>query len=278
MSPVRVFKRVFSSLLALVLLIGVLLLGPGYMLASQQVSLQGDWSHADRSASGLAPAPADVDEPVVQVYAARTFGWRGAFGVHTWIATKAESASRYRVYQVLSWRRPTVESGYAQPDRQWYGNPPTLLADIRGQTAARAIAGIEAAVARYPEAERYRVWPGPNSNTFVAWVVRQVPELSVDFPPTAIGKDYLLREDDANVFDGLVARTPTNTGFQVSFKGLAGVMISRDEGIEWNLLGLVLGVDWQSPALKLPGIGRVGLSQPTGEGRVSQDAELGLEE
>ena len=44
---------------------------------------------------------------------------------------------------------------------------------------------------RYPYADSYRVWPGPNSNTFTAFVLREVPELRVDLPPTAIGKDYL---------------------------------------------------------------------------------------
>ncbi|OLO09223.1 hypothetical protein BTW08_03190 [Salinicola sp. MH3R3-1] len=252
----RLLKRTLVFVLALLLFIVVLLLGPGYMLASQQVPMHADWQGADRSSSGLAPDPGEAREAVVQVYAARTFEWRGAFGVHTWIATKAEGASRYRVYQVLSWRRPTVETGYAQPDRQWYGNPPTLLADIRGDQAARAIDGIERVVPDYPDSDRYRIWPGPNSNTFIAWVVRQVPELSVDFPPNAIGKDYLPGQ--------LVARTPTDTGYQLSLGGLFGVMLAWDEGFELDLLGLTVGVDWQSPALKLPGIGRVGMAQPTG--------------
>nr|WP_251977465.1 DUF3750 domain-containing protein [Salinicola sp. S1-1-2] len=266
---IRSIGRLLKMGGALLLLVLVLLLGPAYMLASQQVPFHADWQTANRDSSGLAPDPDRVREAVVQVYAARTFEWRGAFGVHTWIATKAAGASRYRVYQVLSWRRPTVESGYAPPDRQWYGNSPTLLADIRGEPAARAIDTIEDVVPQYPEADRYRIWPGPNSNTFIAWVVRQVPELSVDFPPNALGKDYLP--------DGIVARAPSHTGYQLSFGGLLGVMVALDEGIEFDLLGLTVGVDFQSPALKLPGIGRVGMAQPTGvegEREVEQAAPL----
>ena len=41
--------------------------------------------------------------------------------------------------------------------------------------------------------------------------------------------------------------------------GLAGVTVGWVEGIEINLLGLVAGVDLRSPALKLPGWGRVGV-------------------
>ncbi|KAA0019787.1 DUF3750 domain-containing protein [Salinicola corii] len=266
MSLPSLLKRILVSATLSIVLVVALLSGPAYMLASQQVPLHANWHDADRSSSGLAPDPGEVNEAVVQVYAARAFEWRGAFGVHTWLATKAEGAERYRVYQVLSWRRPTVESEYAPPDRRWYGNPPTLLAELRGDRAARAIDRIEEVVPDYPEADRYRIWPGPNSNTFIAWVVRQVPELSVDFPPNAIGKDYLPGR--------VVAKAPTHTGYQFSLGGLFGVMLAWDEGFELNVLGLTVGFDWQSPALKLPGVGRVGMAQPTGssgEKSVDQD-------
>ena len=46
------------------------------------------WSRADLSSAGLAPDPARAPEAIVQVYAARTYGWRGIFGIHTWIALK----------------------------------------------------------------------------------------------------------------------------------------------------------------------------------------------
>ncbi|WP_110685524.1 DUF3750 domain-containing protein [Salinicola aestuarinus] len=258
-----VLRRLALSILAIAGLVAALLLGPGYMLASQRVAMDADWRLADRSASGLAPDPAEVTEAVVQVYAARAFGWRGAFGVHTWIATKAKEADRFQIHQVLSWRRPVVVSGFDAPDRRWYGNSPTLLADLRGERASRAILSIERAVANYPRADRYRVWPGPNSNTFVAWVVRSVPALAVDFPPTAIGKDYLI-ETDGEALSGWLSAAPSGTGYQLSLYGLLGVMVAADEGIEWNVLGLTFGLDWQSPALKLPGLGRIGMAQPSG--------------
>jgi hypothetical protein len=40
--------------------------------------------------------------------------------------------------------------------------------------------------------------------------------------------------------------------------GVAGLSIGRAEGLELNLLGLTLGIDPLAPALKLPGIGRIG--------------------
>jgi hypothetical protein len=94
------------------------------------------------------------------------------------------------------------------------------------------------------------MWPGPNSNTFTAWVGRAVPELAMDLPPTAIGKDYLGGR--------VVALAPSGSGIQFSLLGLLGVTVGRVEGFEVNVLGLTFGFDPFSPAIKLPLIGRFG--------------------
>jgi hypothetical protein len=112
---------------------------------------------------------------------------------------------------------------------------------------------IETAVKDYPYPARYHVWPGPNSNTFTAFVLRQVPELRVDLPPTAIGKDYLGWKS--------VGKTPSGTGGQASLFGLVGVAAGVEEGVEVNLLGLNFGVDPKSLSVKLPVVGRLGPSR-----------------
>ena len=122
---------------------------------------------------------------------------------------------------------------------------------MRGQDAEAAIPKILQAIETYPHEYEYVLWPGPNSNTFTAHIARVVPELSVDFPPTAIGKDYI-----AN--GAIAGTTPSGTGFQLSALGAAGVMIALEEGIEVNLLGLTLGIDPIDLAIKLPGVGRLG--------------------
>lgn len=48
-----------------------------------------------------------------------------------------------------------------------------------------------------------------------------------------------------------------DTGDQLSLFGLAGVMLTLEEGVEVNLLGLTFGIDIKNPALKLPGVGRI---------------------
>ena len=63
-----------------------------------------DWRTASKEPVGLAPDPATTPEAVVQVYGARTWGWRGNFGVHTWVAVKPAKAAAYTVYEVIGWR------------------------------------------------------------------------------------------------------------------------------------------------------------------------------
>jgi len=216
-----------------------------------------DYRTADRSSAGIAPLAETTPEAVVQVYAARALNWRGIFGVHTWIATKPENAKEYTVHQVIGWRRyrnlPVLASAPGIPDGRWFGNEPELLAELRGEAAAKAIPKITDAVATYPYPNDYRLWPGPNSNTFMAYVGRQVPELELDLPVTAIGKDYPI---NGSVID----RAPSGTGYQLSMLGLLGLTLARDEGLELNLLGLSFGIDFSKPAIKLPFIGRLGLA------------------
>ncbi|MFV0665221.1 DUF3750 domain-containing protein [Denitromonas sp.] len=222
-------------------------------------TLATDWRTARRDSTGIAPVPAQTPEAVIHVYAARAFRWRGAFGVHTWIAAKPQGADAYTRFEVVGWGvrqgRNAVRVGEGIPDGYWYGNAPTLIRELRGGAEIDAlIARLHAAAQAYPHQNEYRVWPGPNSNTFIAYLGRAVPELHLDLPPTAIGKDYL---PDADLF----ARAPSGGGFQVSLAGLLGLTIAAEEGLEINLLGLSLGVDLSPPALKLPGVGRVGVSE-----------------
>jgi hypothetical protein len=215
------------------------------------------WYEASRGPTGLAPDPATTPEAVIQVYAARAVSWRGVFSVHTWIAVKPAGAQRYTRYEVLGFGvangAPAVRVDRMGPDNYWFGARPEVILDRRGPGDA-IIDKIRAAVARYPYPHEYRAWPGPNSNTFTAYIAREVPELGLDLPSNAVGKDFLLG-------GALVARAPSGSGFQVSLYGLAGILLAVDEGLELNVLGLDIGVDAVVPALKLPAIGRLGLNR-----------------
>jgi hypothetical protein len=220
--------------------------------AASGITADRDWRTASREPVGLAPDPALVKEPVVQVYGARTLGVKGVFGVHTWVAVKPADAAQWTVYEVIGWRLGRAPSVVVvrnrPPDGRWFGAEPELYADKRGAGVDRLIERIEQAARAYPYAAEYRLWPGPNSNTFTAWVARAVPELEVDLPATAIGKHYL--------GSAIVGAAPSGSGVQLSLGGVLGVAASAVDGLELNLLGLNFGV--APSGIKLPLVGRIG--------------------
>jgi len=241
-------RRSLKLLVWLLVIIAVAALG--------RAVLAGDWRHASREPAGIAPDPSLTREAVVQVYVARAWGWRGAFGVHSWIAVKPTDAVEFTVYEIIGWRAWHGGNALAihnrEPDRRWFGSMPKIISDVRGEGVDDIIKRIDTVAKAYPHTGDYTVWPGPNSNTFTAYVGRAVPELKMDLPPTAIGKDYLTNGD-------VTADAPSGTGYQVSLFGLLGFLAAEEEGFEINFLGLVFGVDGKDMALKLPIAGRIEL-------------------
>jgi len=203
---------------------------------------------------GYAPHPDNFKEAIIQVYAARTRGSKKALAVHTWIATKRKGADQYIITQVFGWRLrrggTSIFSEPGVPDKDWARNEPGLLLDMRGQEVENMIDKVETAIKEYPWHDVYTVWPGPNSNTFIAWLGLQVPELRMDLPSTAIGKDW-------RPISKTFGRSVSGTGVQVSLYGLLGMTVGIEEGLEVNIAGLSVEFDVFDFALELPGIGRV---------------------
>lgn len=211
------------------------------------------WRAADWSSAGLLPPPSEVRRALIFVLAAPAGRWKGVFSVHSWIVVKEKDAPRYTRYDVAGWGKPVKIDNWA-PDGRWFGSTPQLIAAVEGEVAERLIPKIKSAVVDYPynQAGDYRVWPGPNSNTFIAHVLAQVPEAGITLPPNAIGKDFR----NAGIYLG---SSPTRTGIQVSLYGLFGLTLAWIEGLEINVFGLVAGVDFRQVAIKLPGWGLVRL-------------------
>ena len=214
---------------------------------------RGNWQTADRSSAGLLPEPPAHPDALIRVYAARTVRWRGIFAVHTWIVLKERGAPRYSRYDYTAWGDPIRVDGFA-PDGRWFGAVPESVVAVDGEEAEQLIPKIRSVIEtyRFRAYGDYSAWPGPNSNTFVQAILDAVPELDAVLPPTAIGKDY--------PYDGAwFGLTPSRTGAFVSLGGYLGLTVGWIEGLEPNFLGGVLGVDVRRPALKFPGIGRLGV-------------------
>ena len=239
------------------LLLGCFALGAHAVLAQDTLQVADvpvkNWATAPRHSAGIAPDPDQLDGvAVVQVYAAPTYGWRGFLAVHPWIIYKRMGETAYTRYDVIGWRAPqVVQRNYALPDGLWYGSTPELLVDQRGEGVELVIDAIEAAVASYPYADHYRSYPGPNSNTFLAHIGREVPSLKLDLPANAIGKDYRPLTSPMGV-------SSSGSGIQFSLLGLLGISVGVQEGLELNVLGLNMGVDLNPPALRVPFWGRLG--------------------
>jgi len=222
----------------------------GVRAASSQ---PGSWRSADWTSSGLLPTATEDSRAAIYVMTARTGGLKGALAVHSWIVTKETGAAGYTRYDKVGWGSPIRTNAYAA-DGRWYSNEPEILLALHGEAAERLIPNIEAAVSDYAYAARgdYHIWPGPNSNSFVAHVLRSVPALGIALPPEAVGRDF-------RPFGEFVTLSPDWRNLELSLGGYAGLAFGALYGVELRLGGLVFGLDIARPGIKLPGFGRVGV-------------------
>jgi hypothetical protein len=109
----------------------------------------------------------------------------------------------------------------------------------------------EASGAYRTEVGSYRMFPGPNANTYVAFLLRRCG-IHIELPSTAIGKDYV----------GWVGagRTESGTGVVLGTVPLA-LRLGLKEGFEVQLFALPFGVHFWPPGITVPvNPGRIGFS------------------
>ncbi len=175
---------------------------------------------------------------------------------HPWVALRDEGSQLWERWEVMCCpgrhRRSTVRKSIRSPlsDYGGGGGDVRIHGMIGGTRAKRIAACVRERAPEYPHRHRYLVWPGPNSNTFVDWLVRAC-DINVDLPATSIGKDYR----------GLFGVSPTAGGTGVQLETpLLGLKLGLTEGIELHVLTFPIGIDLWPPALILPvGPGRLGI-------------------
>ncbi|MFB2550003.1 DUF3750 domain-containing protein [Ensifer soli] len=211
------------------------------------------WHSADWSSSGILPRPEADREAAVYVLSAPTGGLKGAVASHAWIVTKRKGDQTYNRYDKVGWGTP-IRRNMRDADGAWYSNTPRIVVAIRGEAAERLVPEVETAIRSYPHAGAgaYRIWPGPNSNTFVAHVLRSVPTLGAVLPPDAVGRDYL----PGGAFFAL---DEDGLDLHATLYGLLGVSAGVRSGLELHFLGLVAGLDLARPGIKIPAFGRFGI-------------------
>ncbi|KAB0680040.1 DUF3750 domain-containing protein [Aureimonas leprariae] len=211
------------------------------------------WRDADWTSAKLLPPASAARDAAVYVFAARTGGLKGAVSEHSWIVVKDEGAPSYERWDKVGWGSPIRRNAYP-PDGRWYSNPPRLVLERHGEATKAIIPAVRRAIETYPFAMQggYHIFPGPNSNTFVEHVLRNVPGLRTTLPPAAIGRDF--------PSDGRFAEWDGDRGdLRLSILGYAGVAAGATSGFEVNILGLVAGIDPRRLAVKVPAFGTYAL-------------------
>ena len=119
---------------------------------------------------------------------------------------------------------------------------------MRGTMAEKIIPKLLLEISHYPFANRYVTWPGPNSNTFISYIARKIPEMKLALPSNTVGKDFT---------EHFFEKAPSGTGYQFSVYGYFGILLAAKEGLEINFLGLVYGISPAMWIIKLPGFGDI---------------------
>ena len=175
-----------------------------------------------------------------------------AIAVHYWFVVCDPSSCQWQRWEVWQTKNAGgtsvghVHCNRRHPDCGVGGGTYRLAAEWHGH-AAQAIQDILARIQEYPYRDHYRAWPGPNSNTFVAWVLREAG-LHYWLDPRAIGKDY------TGLLGMRLSLRPVCAQVETP---LLGVRLAVHDGIEVHLLGLPGGLRWSPPAMYTP-FGRVG--------------------
>lgn len=117
----------------------------------------------------------------------------GLIASHYWfVVFDGDAVQRWEVWQTKNAGGRSighVHCDLKHPDAGVGGGPARLAAAWSGAEAARLKQVLERAASTYPFCHRYFYWPGPNSNTFAAWVLREAGVRHA-LPPRAIGRAY----------------------------------------------------------------------------------------
>ena len=135
----------------------------------------------------------------------------GLFAVHYWFVIFDEGKpERWEVWQTKNAGGRSIGHLHCDlkgPDDGVGGGPACTAMTWEGE-AASSLKRILVNSESYPYCHRYHYWPGPNSNTFATWVLRQA---GIDFPLVrrAIGCRYRL--DALEQRDGKLPEQHTDT-------------------------------------------------------------------
>jgi hypothetical protein len=243
-SPLR--KLVIIFLLLIVVPIGISA-GRYYWLGDHR----GNWQTADRSSADFC-----LRHPAIP---RRSFGYMlpGLCGGGAFLRFTPGSLSRNRVLRVTAdmTTPPGVNQSEAMGLRRMAVGLERCPKRSPRLTATRRPALSRESVMSSRITRCWRLQPvaGTEFEYFCSGGARRRPRAQRGSSAHRNCKDYPYEGD----WFGL---TPSRTGVYASLGGYLGLTIGWIEGFEINFFGAVLGFDIRRPALKLPGIGRLGMT------------------
>lgn len=134
--------------------------------------------------------------------------WPLSLAVHTWfVIEKFGVRDRYEVWATFGkFTGSTVRKNAVLPQqgfrRSFFDDPikprKLTVAHCCGSITGREGSDVEKLYTsicqspeNYPWLTRYRLWPGPNSNTYTAYFLKKYPQLTLKLPYTAVGKNWI---------------------------------------------------------------------------------------
>ena len=135
-----------------------------------------------------------ASEASVRIYLAEV-PYSAGLATHAWFVTRSPGLGDAHRWEL--WQSPVGPHGHVgldlnDPETPVGGGPTRLLHEYRGAEAERLIEVLEQRAPTYPCRDRYRLWPGPNSNGFVRWVLDEA-ELPLRLPPSSFGARWSCR-------------------------------------------------------------------------------------
>ena len=118
----------------------------------------------------------------------------GLVADHYWFVVTEEGSGACHRWEV--WQSPDaggtsighVHCDLKEPDAN-VGGGPTRIAAVWHGAEARALRAVLERSGDYPHCHLYHYWPGPNSNTYAAWVLKKAG-IDYTLPWRAIGATY----------------------------------------------------------------------------------------
>ncbi|OED42200.1 hypothetical protein AB833_07825 [Chromatiales bacterium (ex Bugula neritina AB1)] len=132
------------------------------------------------------PKPSEV-----ALWAAR-IPYIGLVALHHWFVIEQSGVkTRWEVWQSkaaggTSWGH--LHRDLMAPESWPHPAKPQLLQQWHADNATQLTSRIESSPEHYPWREQYRYWPGPNSNTYVQWVLQNELKLGWRAP----GRGYVV--------------------------------------------------------------------------------------